>query len=305
MSDAYTNLLAGSLQPRPTPQRESTWRETDLGSVHVERIGPRDSARRVLFFHGAGGNAAMLWPFAAAIAEQGVHVVVPDIYGFGKSTVRDKASVRYRHWVNLAAQLLQEERRSHEGPLAAVGGSMGGMLAYEAATRTGAADAVIATCLLDPRERGTRRQIAAWPVLGSLAPGLLRVLAGPFARVQIPVRWLANMRAISNDPRFVTASLADAQGGGNSMPLGFLRSYLESAPAVEPEDAQVPVTLAQPGADLWTPLETSRPFFERLGSPTRLVTLQNAGHVPIEMPGARQLIEAIIDALDGVRAPPA
>lgn len=299
MSDVYMTLLPKDLQPGQMPQRESTWRDTHLGRVHVERVGPRESRRRVLFFHGAGGNAAMLWPFAAAIAEQGVHVIVPDFYGFGKSTVRDKASVRYSHWVSLAAELLQEERSSQEGPLVAVGGSMGGMIAYDAATRTGAADTVVATCLLDPRDRAARRQIAALPLLGQVAPVLMRVLAGPFARVPVPMRWLANMRAISNDPNYVRAALADKQGGGNSMPLGFLRSYLESAPAIEPEDAEIPVVLAQPDADPWTPLETSRPFLERLGSPTRLVTLHNAGHVPIEAPGARQLIEVIIDALDG------
>lgn len=75
---------------------------------------------------------------------------------------------------------------------------------------------------------------------------------------------------------------------------GFVRSFLDSAPAVEPEDATGPaVVLAHPADDRWTPTEVSLRFFERIAAPKELVLLEGAGHYPVESPGAHQLVDAI------------
>jgi hypothetical protein len=47
-----------------------------------------------------------------------------------------------------------------------VGASLGGMVAYDAATRTRAADHVVVTCLPDPRDPVMRRHITRFPWLG-------------------------------------------------------------------------------------------------------------------------------------------
>lgn len=158
---------------------------------------------------------------------------------------------------------------------------------------------MVATCLLDPRNAALRQVIAWHPRLGDLVVPLIRVLAGPCAGFSVPLRWLTNMRAISNRPELAQVVLRDRRGGGNSVPLGFLRSYLESAPAVEPEDARIPVVLAHPAKDRWTPVHVSQPFFERLAGPKRLVMLDNAGHFPVEEPGVHQFVEAVVDAASG------
>jgi len=41
----------------------------------------------------------------------------------------------------------------------------------------------------------------------------------------------------------------------------------------------------------------SRPFFDRLKVPKRLVMLDNAGHFPIEEPGVSELRTALLDFL--------
>ena len=293
MHEAYLRQLPADLRADPPPPRESTWWRHGEVDVHVERVGDPDAPRRAVLLHGAGGHAAAMWPFAAAAAQRGMHVVVPDLPGYGRTRVPPRA-VRYPDWVALACDLLLAERKAHDGPLLLVGASLGGMVAYDAATRTGAADRVVVTCLPDPRDPVVRRHITRPPWLGAAARPALRVLAGPLANVLVPVRWLTNMRAISNSPELVDLVVRDERGGGGRVPLGFLRSFLDSAPAVEPEDATgPPFLLAHPAEDRWTPMSMSLRFFERLAAPKERLLLENAGHYPVEAPGVHQLVDAI------------
>lgn len=263
---------------------------TSTSSASAIRARP-DGA---VLLHGAGGHAAAMWPFAAAAARRGSHVVVPDLPGYGRTRVPRRGAVRYPDWVSLACALLRAEREAHDGNLLLVGASLGGMVAYDAATRTGAADRVVVTCLPDPRDPLVRRQITRIPWLGAAARPALRVLAGPLASVSVPVRWLTNMRAISNNPGLVELVIRDERGGGGRVPLGFLRSFLDSAPAVEPEEATVPTfVLAHPAQDRWTPTAMSLRFFDRIAAPKELVLLEGAGHFPVETPGAHGLVDAI------------
>jgi alpha-beta hydrolase superfamily lysophospholipase len=301
--EAYLRQLPADLRSGSLPHRESTWWQHGVYDVHVERIGDPAAPRRAVLLHGAGGHAAAMWPFAAMAARRGIHVVVPDLPGYGRTRVPRRGSVRYPDWVALACDLLRAERETHEGPLLLVGASLGGMVAYDAATRTGAADHVLMTCLPDPRDPVVRRRVTRVPWLGAAARPVLRVLAGPLASVTVPVRWLTNMRAISNSPELVDLVIRDHRGGGGRIPLGFLRSFLESAPAVEPEDVTGPTfILAHPAEDRWTPTAMSLRFFDRIAAPKELVLLEGAGHFPVEEPGVHQLVDAI-DAGTRAEAP--
>ncbi|TKG72746.1 alpha/beta hydrolase [Prauserella endophytica] len=295
MHEAYLARLPEDLRANPLPRRESTWWPWRDADIHLERVGDPAAPVRVLLLHGAGGHAAALWPYAAYAASHGLHVVVPDLPGYGRTRVPRRAAVRYPDWVALVCDLLRAERRSHAGRLVVVGASMGGLLAYDAATRTGVADRVLATCLFDPRDPLARRHISRFAWLGAAARPALRVLAGPLASLRVPLRWVTNMGAISNDPGLTGLVLGDRLGGGNRVPLGFLRSFLDSAPGVEPEQATGPrFVLAHPGEDRWTPTEVSLRFFDRLAAPKELVLLEGAGHYPVEAPGAHRLAELIV-----------
>ncbi|TQM06371.1 alpha-beta hydrolase superfamily lysophospholipase [Pseudonocardia kunmingensis] len=292
--EAYLRRLPADLRSVPLPRRASTWWRHGDTDVHVERIGDPSARRRAVLLHGAGGHAAAMWPFAALAARRGIHVVVPDLPGYGRTRVPGPGAVRYPDWVALACDLLRAEREAHDGPLLLVGASLGGMVAYDAGTRTGAADALLVTCLPDPRDPLMRRHLTRFPRLSGAARPALRVLAGPLADVAVPVRWLTNMRAIGNDPELVDLVVRDERGGGGRVPLGFLRSFLDSAPAVEPEDATAPrVVLAHPACDRWTPTAMSLRFFDRIAAPKELVLLEGAGHFPVEAPGVHQLVDAI------------
>ncbi|MEV0700804.1 alpha/beta hydrolase [Saccharopolyspora sp. NPDC050389] len=290
MKREYLRFFPSDLQLESLPRTESTWwRWRDL-DVHVERVGAPDAPRRAVLLHGAGGHADAMRPFAALLAVRGFQVAVPDMPGYGRTRVPRRNRIRYPDWPALAADFVRSEARMGPAPLL-IGASMGGMLAYEAATRTGLVDTILVTCLLDPRSAAARERIARTPLLGRISQPLLR-FARPADSISIPMRWFANMRGMSGNREFVDLVIADELGGGNSMPLGFLRTVLTSAPAVEPEQAgNIKVVLAHPAEDAWTPVELSRPFFDRLTGPKELAMLPGAGHFPIESPGAHRLLD--------------
>src|SRR5205807_185487 len=133
------------------------------------------------------------------------------------------------------------------------------------------------------------------PRLNRVLAPLLPLLAALGGGLRLPVRWFANMHAVANDPEVVRLACADPVGGGNRVPLRFLRSVLAIRPAIEPEAFDLcPVLLAQPAADRWTTIAASRPFFDRIKGPKELVLLENCGHLPIEEPGVSRLEEAVV-----------
>lgn len=293
MHDAYLAHFPAEFLPEPLPQRRAEWWKWRDHDIHVERTGDENAPTRLVMLHGAGGHAAMLWPTAAVAAAAGCHVVVPDLPGYGQTRVPRDGAVRYHDWVAMACEFVLAQQRD-DRPLWLVGASMGGLLAYDVATRTGAVDRVVATALLDPREPVTLRHLGRWPWIGPVARNALRAAKGPVGNARLPARWLTNMRAISNQPHLTELIMRDNRGGGNRVPLGFLRSFLNSAPAVEPDTIIGPeIVLAQPAADRWTPLRASLPFFDRITAPKKLVMLEGGGHFPVESSAVRQLLDVL------------
>jgi alpha-beta hydrolase superfamily lysophospholipase len=278
----------------------STWEWRDF-SVHVEHVGDPDAPVRMLLVHGAGGNSAAMWPYAAQLAELGAYVTVPDLPGYGQTTSPHPGRIRYNDWRKVLVDLVSKE--ADHRPLVIMGASMGGMLAYDVAATTGLASHLVVTCLLDPRDPAVRRRLTWHPALARVAGPALKVAAGPLANLRLPIRWIADMRHIANNRGLVAEVLADRQGGGGRVPLGWMRSFLESAPLLEPERfSETPVLMVHPGKDRWTPLAISQPFFERIAAGKSLVVLDNCGHFPAEEPGVTQMLEAVQHIVDRLKA---
>lgn len=293
MHASYLAFLPDDLHPEPGLHPESSWWRWRSAHIHIERIHRPDAPVRMLLVHGGGGHAATMWPFAALAARSGFEVLIPDLPGYGRTDVRSAAAVRYSDWVDCVADLVRAEKAVDPRPLVVFGASMGGMLAYEAAARSGMVDAIAVTCLLDPRSPQARRAIGRYRWLGVIGASLLFPLLD---RIRVPMRLMANMNAMSNLPALTATVIADRRGGGVWIPLGFLRTYLRSAPLVEPENFTVcPVWLLHPGADRWTPLPVSQRFFDRIAAPKHLLVLDGAGHYPVEDPGIRQLATALAE----------
>lgn len=104
----------------------------------------------------------------------------------------------YEDWVDLLVDLVSAEDDGR--PVILLGASIGGLLTVEAAARSRRVAAVVATCLLDPRERYAR---SAMTRLGSFALAfmpLLKLVRGRIARAPVKVSWIADLRSMGLDP---------------------------------------------------------------------------------------------------------
>lgn len=295
----YLRCLPPAWQARATtPPERDEWAWRDM-QVHIARVRQPQAPARMMILHGAGGHADALWPAAALAAEIGYEVLVPDLPGYGRTRVPRPGAVRYPDWVDCVAGLLRAEQARDDRPLVLVGASMGGMLAYSAAARAGGVAHLVVTCLLDPRDQ--RVWSALSPLIGRWSLALMNVSALLIDPLRLPIRWLAPVQKIANDPVLSRLCCTDERGGGGRIPLGFLRSWLGSAPEVEPEAfTSAPVVLAHPADDRWTPAPLSLRFFERIAAPTRYLPLADAGHFPVEEPGISQLHALFAELFAGV-----
>lgn len=258
--------------------------------VRVLRRRAPAAAVRVVLVHGAGGHGAALWPIASLLPAADVELAAVDMPLYGGTISPDPAAVRYRDWVELLGDFVATEDDGR--PLVLLGASIGGMLAYEVAARSGRAAAVVATSLLDPRDWRVRAVITRFGPLGVLGGPLARLLPGRLTRQLVPMPWVAALSRMSRDPALSRLCAADPRGGGARLPLGFLASYLTYR-HTPPERMRTPVTLAHPAKDAWTPVEVSTRWLRRSAAPTEVVMLRECGHFPVEDPGVGDLVDAV------------
>lgn len=299
----YAQFVPATYTAALTPPA-STWWPWRGRTVHIARAENPDAAVRAMIIHGGGGYSGALWPAAAVAAGEGVDVLAPDLPLYGDTVDPDPAGVRYGDWVDLLCDLVHAERAADPRPLILFGASMGGMLAYEVAARTGQIGAVVATCLLDMADPKARAAATRFSWMGRPAQALLGAVAPVLGRVRVPIRWLADMGNMSSDPQLSRLCATDPRGGGVSVPLGFLATWMTYAHTAPAAYTGPPVTLVAPAADSWTPPELSIRFLQRISAPTELVMLENCGHYPIEEPGLTQLRGAMRDVLTRASAAP-
>ncbi|MDO5661606.1 MAG: alpha/beta fold hydrolase [Brachybacterium sp.] len=285
--DRRTHLL------RPTSQRW-LWRGH---RVHLLRAARPDAAVRVLLIHGAGGHGEALWPVAAQLADLDVDITAVDLPLYGRTTTPHRSTVRYRDWIDLLVDLVAAEDDGR--PVLLLGGSIGGLLAVEVAARSGRVAGVAATCLLDPTDRAARAHMTRFGRLALLAMPVVRLIRGPLARLPVRISWTAPLARMGRDPRLGALCARDRRGGGGTVPLGFLTSFL-----THPHDAArrvpIPVTLVHPERDAWTPTRLSTRTLATLPGPTRHVTLRECGHYPLEEPGLTDLRDAVGDMIEAI-----
>jgi alpha-beta hydrolase superfamily lysophospholipase len=279
--------------------------------VHIARIARPGARARMLILHGGGGHSGPLWPLAVLVASAGYEVLAPDLPGYGLTEVPDPAALTYPDWVDCIADLLRAQAADDSRPLVLLGASMGGLLGYSACARVpGAVAHLLATCLLDPSNPICWPALSRWGgatsvrVLRPLMARLALTRGRGLARLRVPMRWIAPMHAIANDPALARLCLEDMRGGGSRVPLGFLASFLFSTPEVAPEKfGDVPVTLVHPTDDHWTPPAMSLAFLQRIAAPVRHVPLERCGHFPLEEPGLTTRMQVLQEVLEQVARP--
>lgn len=290
--DRYAAFLPANRRGPITPPRQ-TWMAWRGRRIHIARGGQTDGPVRGILVHGGGGYSGALWPLAGLIAHRdgiGVEVLAPDMPLYGYTEEPAPGTVRYHDWIDLLCDIITAERARDDRPIILFGASMGGMMAYEAAHRTGSmVDAVLATCLLDLSDPAALAAVSRIKIGGRLTGSILRAAGAAMGSVRVPIRLLADMSAMSRNPDLSALCATDPRGGGASVPIGFLSSWLNYDHTAPERYRGAPVTLVAPAADTWTPPALSLTFLQRIAGPTRSVLLENCGHYPIEEPGLSQL----------------
>lgn len=288
-----------------TLPREEWWEYKD-DSIHLDRYPAEGSPRaKLLLLHGGGGNGRVLSPFAIMARRGGLEVVAPDMPGYGLTVRRRGLKPTYEEWTRIVCALIDRELEADGLPVILWGLSIGGMLAYAAAAANPRTAGLIATTLADTRRASTMAKVGRTAVIGRGGFVLAKTLGPLIDPITLPIRLLAPMRLISNDPDVSAVFCRDRLAGGSTVRMGFLRSLMNLRLEKEPEDFDhCPVLLVHPALDPWTPVELSRGFFDRIAAPKKLVILEGCGHFPVEEPGRRQLQEAVVAFVESVVAAP-
>ena len=271
------------LSDEDQPTEEAlAWRGLE---VHLDRFPVPRAPATVIVLHGAGAYGRILAGAGKVVRDLGYEALMPDLPGFGLTRAK---RFSYDDWVDLVADLAAIEQERTGRPVVLFGASVGGMLGWHAAAKApkGTVSGVAATTLIDPREKSVRAAVSRLPG-ADLSMRAISRLGSALDRLPIPMPMVGAIDKVANDPDLARVFARDRIGGGNRVPLRFLRTWQNYVPARTPEQwDRGPVVLVHPGADRWTPTALSLSFFDRLPEPKRYVELPNCGHLPIEQPGA-------------------
>jgi alpha-beta hydrolase superfamily lysophospholipase len=190
------------------------------------------------------------------------------------------------------------ELKKDNRPIFIFGLSAGGMLAYHAAAISQSVKGVIATNLLDQRNQKVRDYSSGNMVLSRVGIPILKIISRLNGSFMLPMKAVANMKAIVNNIKMLRILLHDKTASGTKVPVRFITSLIEAKPAIEPEMFDLPLLLVHPEVDEWTPVFISEIFFSRIKGKKELKILNNAGHFPIEKPGIDQLPKYVQDFIN-------
>ena len=232
------------------------------GSIHIDHYRPDNPKGRIILFHGIGGNGRLLSFIALPLARNGFEVICPDMPLYGYTLFSQP--VTYDTWVLCGTEIVRHYQAADNLPTFLFGLSAGGMLAYQVANECQNIKGLIVTCILDQRNPLVTRQTANNPFMGIFAKSLLKAVHGLAGNVKLPMKWVANMKAITNNKALATLLMKDKKSSGTMVPIAFIHSMLHPHITVEPEDFNdCPFLLVHPGDDRWTKMELSKLFYNR------------------------------------------
>ena len=264
---------------------ESYWQWKDY-NIHIDRMPNDRSPVKVIILHGAGGNGRIIGFFGKYLNEIGYEYIAPDLIGYGLTKNQKNINIKYDEWVNCVSDLIDEEVKKDNKPIVLFGLSVGGMLAYQVASKNSNVKGIIVTTLADPREKHVRDDLSKNLFLSRVGLPIGKLTKPISDHIKLPIKWLCKMDRITNDKEFSKVFANDKLAGGSKVKLRFLRTFMDFNPDKEPEEFDnCDVLYLQPEKDTWTTLETSKPFFDRLKGEKKIVLLENCGHAPYEENG--------------------
>jgi alpha-beta hydrolase superfamily lysophospholipase len=234
---------------------------------------------------------------AVPLVKYGFTVICPDLPGYGFSEY--KGMVTYKSWVDVGDYIVKNEIKNGKN-IFLMGLSAGGMLAYNISCINNISGLIV-TNILDNRKQEVIKYSAKNKIIGVYGIKIMHKMPFFIKKIKVPIKMVTNMSGIVNNRNVLKLLLKDKTGAGNNISINFLLTMMSYIPLLEAEQFnKIPVLLAHPENDKWTPLHISELFFDKINSIKYKIILENAGHFPIEEPGINQLISGIIDFINKV-----
>ncbi len=257
-------------------------------NIHIDHYRHENPKARLILFHGVGGNGRLLSFIALPLQRNGFEVLCPDLPLYGYSEYSGK--ITYETWVDCATEIIKHYQDQDVLKTFLFGLSAGGLLAYQAACKSGRIAGVLVTCILDQRNMEVTKRTAKSPLVATIGKPFMRRIGGIFDGIKLPLKMIVNMKAITNNEKLAKLLMKDKKSSGVKAPISFIRTMMTPEITVEPEQfISAPFLLVHPGDDRWTDISLSRYFFDKLVCEKELKLLEGAGHFPIESPGLEQL----------------
>jgi alpha-beta hydrolase superfamily lysophospholipase len=270
--------------------------QIDSFQIHLDHYKHENPKARIVLFHGVGGNGRLLSFIAVPLHKAGYEIICPDLPLYGYTEFSGK--VDYQDWVNVGSEIA-DYFFHNDVPLFVFGLSAGGMLAYQVACRCSNVKGIIATCILDQRDRRITRATAVNPIMGTIGLFFVNLFHKPFGKIKLPMKMVANMADISNNLEVTKLLMRDKKSSGANVSLAFLHGMLNPQIEIEPEQfSHIPFLLVHPQDDHWTDISLSRLFFDRLACEKKIVMLPDAGHFPLEAQGLSLMEKECLDFLN-------
>lgn len=288
-------------QVNETSRPEEIYWDWKSSKIHLDFYQNSESKAKIILLHGVGGNGRLLSFMAVPLHKNGFEVIVPDLPGYGISKI--DVVVSYNDWVEIVNDLNDYELKKDEREIFLFGLSAGGMLAYHGASMNRKVSGIIATNLLDQRVQEVRDGSAINKYVNRIGLPFLRLLAKINDKIKLPMKAVANMKAIVNDDKILKLLLKDKTSSGARVPLKLIISLVDANYEIEPEEFDIcPILLAHPENDKWTPLRLSKLFYDRLKSDKKLFVIKKAGHFPIEGVAIEQLEKEVVGFINKFQA---
>ena len=274
------------------------WWEWNNNKVHIDYYPNPSSDVKLILLHGVGGNGRLLSFIGVPLYKQGYEIICPDLPGYGITQTKEN-NVDYSMWVNLVKDLVEYELQKDNKGIILFGLSAGGMLSYHAGCKNKNVSALIFTNLLDQRLQEVRDFSALNKYMSRIGLRVLHLLEKINRDIEIPMKMVANMKAIVNNNEFLKLLINDKISSGARVPIRFITSMINYSPDVEPENFNnCPVLLVHPEYDKWTDLRLSKLTFDKFKCKKELKILEKVGHFPLEQPGLSQLEEYIVKFIE-------
>jgi len=201
----------------------------------------------------------------------------------------------------MLTDLVDHEMKRDGKPIVLLGASIGGMLAYHAASMSAHVRGLVVTTFVDTSNSEVRDQVAPNKFvsrLGKYSMDAFSFLLDPF---RISASKVSRMEFITNNIELTELIIGDPLAAGTKLPLRLLRTFMNMKPLIPPENFDsCPVLLVHPAVDPMTPFSLSEPFYNRLKGKKKCVILEGAGHFPIEQPGLDQIKTAVLSFLSEI-----